>query len=145
MSRSREYRTYRFDIDLDRIISKVYFSRHRELLREFASLEDFKDVLFSYSMIVINDQLSYFLNIGFNLLETQEDDGFVDFVEDETFLKFDTRSFSEVKTYLIENAIHHFYAYLALRLMEDTDIEDYLNRNLHLIKITKWYFIFKGR
>lgn len=147
MSKSRESRSKDivFSFNIMRIISDVYYDRHRELLREFASLVEFEDLFFDQYIREIDEQLSGYLSRGYNFLNAQKEDGFIDFTYDDKNINFNHVTISEVKKYVLSNSLAHLYAYIALKLMDDTDIEDYLNYNLHLVRITKWNMTFNEK
>lgn len=135
--------TYRFDIC--RIISKVYYSKHREVFREFNGLSEFEDCFFEQQLSLVNDQLHTYFSRGYNYLEQQEREGFVEFTFDDENINFHHVGFSEVKRYLMSNAMAHLYAAIALKLMDDTDIEDHLSSGLRLTHMTPWYMTFSYR
>ena len=145
MSKSQDYKTSVFSFNIMKVISDVYHDRHRDLVREFASLNEFEDLFFAQYIHEIDNQLSEYLSRGQNFLNAQKDDGFIDFTYDDRNINFNHVTISEVKKYVLSNALAHLYAYIALKLMDDTDIEDYLNSGFHLIKITKWNMTFEER
>lgn len=145
MSKLREFKHTVFRFDIIRVISDAYNDRHRDLLREFASLNEFEDLFFNQYIDEIDRQLSEYLSRGYNFLDSQKEEGFIDFTYDDRNINFNHATISEVKKYVLSNSLAHLYALMALRLMDDTDIEDILGHGLHLVKITKWHMTFEER
>jgi len=135
--------TYRFD--LRRHIEKVYYSRHREIFREFNSLREFEDCFYKQDLNMISDELHRYFSRGFNYLASQEDEGFVDFTHDDENINFNYATMSEVKRYLMANAMAHLYASMALSLMDQTDIEDHLSPDYVIEYMDPWFITFKYR
>lgn len=135
--------TYRFD--LKRHMEKVYYSQHRELFREFNSLRDFEDCFFKQPLDMISDELHRYFSRGFNYLASQEDEGFVDFTFDDENINFGYETMNEIKRYLMNNAMAHLYASMALELMDQTDIEDHLSPNYVIEYMNSWFITFKHR
>lgn len=135
--------TYRFD--LRRHIKEVYNSYYREVFREFVSIEEFEDCIYRQDLETISDHLHRFFSHGYRYLSMQEQEGFVAFTHDDENINFNYVGFSEVKRYLLANAMEHLYASMALSLMENTDIEDHLSPDYELAYMDRWFMTFSYR
>ena len=140
---SRSSSDYR--IDLEKQLSKVYNSKHRELLREFYSFRDFRDLFFSQPIELVDVEMQKYLNRGYNYLSSEEAEGFVDYTFDDNNINFNHETMDGVRHYVLANALAHLYASITLWLMDNTDIEDYLDQMYHLTSISKWYMQFEYR
>lgn len=134
---------YRFD--LHGHIREVYYSKHRELLREFCTLSEFENYFFDQELAVINDRLHDYFSLGYRYLATQQEEGFIEFTFDDENINFKKVNMSEIKRYLVKNAMAHLFASIALWLMDNTDIEDSLSPDYELTKMTPWYMTFSYR
>lgn len=135
--------TYRFD--LKRHLREVYHSRYREIFREFNSLTEFEECFYRQSLDLVTDELHRYFARGYNYLECQSREGFTDFTYDDENINFNHVGFSEVKRYLMANALSHLYASMALSLMDDTDIEDHLSPDYILEYMDPWFMTFSYR
>lgn len=135
--------TYRFD--LRRHIKEVYNSSYREVFREFVSIEEFESCLYRQDLVSISDQLHRYFSYGYRYLSQKADDGFVAFTHDDENINFNSVGFSEVKRYLLANAMEHLYASMALELMENTDIEDHLSPDYEIAYMDRWFMTFSYR
>ena len=140
---SRSSSDYR--IDLEKQLSKVYNSKHRELLREFYSFRDFRDLFFSQPIELVDEEMQKYLNRGYNYLSSEEAEGFVDCTFDDNNINFNHETMVGIKGYILSNALAHLYASITLWLMDYTDIEDYLDEMYHLTSFSKWYMRFEHR
>lgn len=134
--------SYRIDIKGE--INKVYKNKHRELYREFATLQDFEKLFFDQSLSLIDENLNRYLHRGYHYLNSQADEGFVDFTHDDNNIEFNQVT-TDIQRYLAENSLAHLYAHLALTLMDTTDIEDHLSQHYHLIDMSSFYLTFECR
>ena len=142
---SPSMQTSAYRVDIRQEIKEVYYSRHRELLREFVSLRDFESMFLDQEIEEIDSQLNRYFHRGYNYLSGQEVDGFVDFTFDDENIQFNHVSASEVSRYLIQNAFAHLYAHIVLWLMDNTDIEDHLSSSYHLANMSMYYMTFSYR
>ena len=140
---SRSSSDYR--IDLEKQLSKVYNSKHRELLREFYSFRDFRDLFFSQPIELVDVEMQKYLNRGYNYLSSEEAEGFVDYTFNDDNISFGNETMVGIKGYILSNALAHLYASITLWLMDYTDIEDYLDEMYHLTSFSKWYMRFEHR
>lgn len=135
--------SYRFNIQQQ--ISTVYYDRHRELLREFFTLREFEDHFFRQDLSVINDQLHTYFSLGYNYLDSQKDEGFIEFTFNDDNINFNYAYMDEIKSYVLRNALAHLFAHCALWLMDNSDIEDYLAPNYELVEISRGLVTFSYR
>ncbi len=142
---SSDFKNSDYRIDIGQMLRDVYYSKHRELYRNFCSLSDFEDLLFSQTIEQIDENLSNYLSRGFNYLASQKDEGFVDFTFDDNNINFNHATTSDVRHYLSQNSLAHLYAHMALWLMDNTDIEDHLTPYYHLIEMSLYYMTFECR
>ena len=140
---SRSSSDYR--IDLEKQLSKVYSSKPRELLREFYSFRDFRDLFFSQPIELVDEGMQKYLNRGYNYLSSEAEEGFVDYTFNDDNISFGNETMVGIKGYILSNALAHLYASITLWLMDNTDIEDYLDQMYHLTSISKWYMQFEYR
>ena len=140
---SRSSSDYR--IDLVTHLSKVFNSKHRELLRTFYTFEEFRELFFDQTVRQVDDELQKYLNRGYNYLSSEAEEGFVDYTFNDDNISFGNETMVGIKGYVLSNALAHLYASITLWLMDYTDIEDYLDEMYHLTSFSKWYMRFEHR
>lgn len=133
-----------YNVNVSKLISDIYYSDTREISREFVSLEVFEDSIFNQVTGIEHDVVEK-MNLGFDFLCRESREDFVNMgYDDEDHITFNP-SLSNLAHRLLSNLLAHFSCSLALLLLETTDVEDILDRNIRLSELSRYSVVFTLR
>ncbi len=128
-------------LNVQRLLERVYYSKVREVTRELVGLKYLEKEVYG-NIERLDIFLQRKLNLGYSFLIAESRDSFLDTVSTDDEIIEDYQTLSDVGKAMLDNLFIHFCCELAFQLIDTTDIEDYLDSRLKLIRINNWYVIF---
>ena len=142
MVRSRLHsRKITYSINISRLIEDVYYSKSREIAREFVSLKKFSDsVLHHVEHIAEEIMQKMYMGYRYLLAESREDFINTTFSDESCISEY--TSLYYIADELLNNLVAHFCCKLDFYLLDTTDIDEFLDYSIKLTTVTKYNVTF---